>query len=291
LVGAIFIIGLGIVFLLANLGILALNVWTLLLSLWPVLLVAIGLDLVIGRRSIWASLAGLVVLLAILVGALWLYGVRLETGQALHGKELSQPVQGATSAEIVLENGAGDVSVHALSGSSDLIAGQVASGGGRDVYEELSVQGSQARYRLRETGTYMFFRERIGEQTWDLGLTSQIPLDVRYSQGAGNTDLDLSALQISALKVNMGVGQTTITLPATGDFDASIDGAIGQILIVIPKGMALRVQSNTALANLTVPGSYQRSDRVYISPGYGSSENKVNLEIGMAIGNVTIRER
>ena len=68
LVGAIFIIGLGVVFLLANFGLLAVDVWTLLLSLWPVLLVAIGIDLVIGRRSLWASLAGLVVLLAILAG-------------------------------------------------------------------------------------------------------------------------------------------------------------------------------------------------------------------------------
>jgi len=89
----------------------------------------------------------------------------------------------------------------------------------------------------------------------------------------------------------MGVGQTTITLPAKGIFDARIDGAIGQIVIIIPEGMALRIRSNTALANTTVPSGYNKSDRVYTSPGYESSENKVNLEIGMAIGNVTIRER
>ncbi len=290
-VGAIFLIILGTVFLLANLGILAVNVWQLLLSLWPVLLVAIGLDLVIGRRSLWASLAGLVALLAILAGALWLYGIRLEGGQALRSQEVSQPLQGVKSAEIVLENGAGDVNIHALSGSSNLIAGKISSGRGRNAFEELSIQGSQARYRLRETDTYMFFRERIGENTWDLGLSSQIPLDIRYSQGAGNTQLDLSGLQLSALKINVGVGQTTVTLPATGNFDARIDGAIGQIVIVVPNGMALRVQSNTALANLAVPGGYQKSDRVYTSPGYETSASKVNLVIGMAIGNVTVRER
>jgi len=290
-VGAVFLIGLGVVFLLANLGILSVNVWQLLLRLWPVLLVAIGLDLVIGRRNVWASLAGLVLLLAILAGALWLYGVRLESGQALRSQEVSQTLQGVKSAEIVLENGAGDVYIHALSGSSNLVAGKVSSGRGRNAFEELSIQGSQARYRLRETDTYMFFRERIGENTWDLGLTSQIPLDIRYSQGAGSTQLDLSGLQLSALKINVGVGQTMVTLPATGNFDVGIDGAIGQIVINVPKGMAVRIRSNTALANLSVPGGYERSDRVYTSPGYESAENRANLTIGMAIGNVSIRER
>lgn len=291
LVGAIFMIGLGTVFLLANLGILAINVWQLVLRLWPVLLVAIGLDLVVGRRSLWATLAGLVVLLAILAGALWLYGVQFESGQAMQGQEVRQALQGATRAEIVLENGAGDVTIHALSGSNDLIAGRVTSGRGRRAFEDFSIQGSTATFRLHETGTYMFVGGRAGERTWDLGLSPQPALDIRYSQGAGNTDLDLSGLQVSALQVNMGVGQTTVTLPVEGNFDAKIDGAIGQIVIVVPEGMSLRVRSNTALANISVPGGYQKSDRVYTSPGYESAANKVNLEVSMAIGNVSVRGR
>jgi len=290
-VGAVFLIGLGVVFLLANLGMISVNVWQLLLRLWPVLLVAIGLDLVIGRRNVWASLAGLVLLLAILAGALWLYGLRVESGQALHSQEISQALQGVKSADIVLENGAGDVYVHKLSGSNELVSGQVASGRGRNAIEEFSVQGNQATYRLRETGTYIGFGERFGEHSWDLELTTQVPLDIRYSQGAGNTNLDLSGLQLSALKVNVGVGQTTVTLPETGNFDVRIDGAIGQIVVVVPKGMAVRIQSNTALANLSVPSGYERSDRVYTSPGYESAENRANLTIGMAIGNVSIREK
>jgi hypothetical protein len=229
------------------------------------------------------------ILLAILIGALWLYGVRLEGGQALQSQEVHRALQGAKDAEIILENGAGDVDIHMLSSSNDLIAGRVASGRGRDTFEEFSVQAGKASYRLRETGSYVFLGGRVSEPTWDLGLTPEIPLDIRFSQGAGNSNLDLSGLQVRALKVNQGVGKTTITLPAVGQFDARIDGAIGQVVIIIPKGMALRVQSNLALANLVVPNGYQKKDNVYTSPGYETAENRVNLEIGMAIGNVTIR--
>jgi len=291
LVGAIFLIGLGALFLLANLNVLNLDVWQMALHLWPVLFVAIGLDLIVGRRSLWASLAGLVVLLAVLAGALWFYGVRLEGGQALPGQEVRQALDGVKSAEIILESGAGDVSIHALSGSTDLVAGQVASGRSRQTTEDFSMEGDQAIFRLRESGNFGAVWERAGQNTWDLGLNSAIPLKIQFNQGAGSSNLNLDGLQVSALKINTGVGQTKVTLPATGQFDASIDGAIGQVILIVPRGMALRVQANLALANLAVPAGYQKSDKVYTSPGYASAENRVNLEIGMAIGNVTIQEK
>ena len=291
LVGAIFIIGLGTVFLLANFDLLNINAWQLVLRLWPLLLVAIGVDLVVGRRSLWASLAGLVVLLAILAGALWFQGVRLESGQVLLGREVHQVMQGATRAEIILESSAGDVSIHSLSGSNELIAGHVASGKSRRIFEEFSMQGEQANFRLREEEDFRFLGGRAGGPTWDLGLTPAVPLNIHFSQGAGASNLDLSGLQVYALKVNMGVGQTTVTLPATGEFDGRIDGAVGQVVIIVPSGMGLRVRSNLALANLVVPGGYRKVDKVYTSSGYETSDNRIDLEVGMAVGNVTIREK
>ena len=48
LIGPLILIGLGVVFLLNNLGILDWSIWEILLRLWPVLLVAAGLDLILG---------------------------------------------------------------------------------------------------------------------------------------------------------------------------------------------------------------------------------------------------
>ena len=52
LIGPVILIGLGSVFLLINLGVLSWSVWTVIFRLWPVLLVAAGLDLLLGRRSV-----------------------------------------------------------------------------------------------------------------------------------------------------------------------------------------------------------------------------------------------
>ena len=55
LVGAAILVTLGVVLLLNNLGYLGWGVWETLGHLWPLLLIAIGLDLMIGRRSILGS--------------------------------------------------------------------------------------------------------------------------------------------------------------------------------------------------------------------------------------------
>ena len=60
LVGPVILLGLGIVFLLNNLGVLEWSVWEVIFRLWPVLLIAAGLDFLIGRRSVWGSLLALV---------------------------------------------------------------------------------------------------------------------------------------------------------------------------------------------------------------------------------------
>ena len=51
LVGPIILIGLGVVFLLNNLGFLEWSVWDVLLRTWPLLLIAWGIDLLIVRRT------------------------------------------------------------------------------------------------------------------------------------------------------------------------------------------------------------------------------------------------
>jgi len=53
--------------------------------------------------------------------------------------------------------------------------------------------------------------------------------------------------------------------------------------------LAARIRVDTGLAGSQLPGNYQRQDDVYTSPGYGSAENRVDLEVSQAIGNVMVR--
>jgi len=288
LVGAVFLIGLGVVFLLSNLGYLNVNVWQMVLRLWPILLIAIGFDLVIGRRSIWASLAGLVVVLAILAGSLLLFGVRVERGQVLSGSQISQPLGQSDRARISVSPGAGTLELNALQGSDALISGTVAVGRGQAPTVDYSDENGVSVFSLRNSASSFFF-PGDNRWMWDLGLTTQVPIDLRVDLGAGNAQVDLSRLNISQLGVDLGVGRVVVQLPEQSDFSARIDGAIGQILVEVPPGQALRVRADTGIANISVPNDFQKQDGVYTSPNYAGADNQIDLTVDQAIGNITVR--
>lgn len=289
LVGATFMIGIGIIFLLANLGYLNVSIWQMVFTLWPILLIAIGFDILFGRRSIWLSLVGAALILVILVVSLQLFGVSAASGSTVSGDQISQSLDGAIQAKVLIEPGAGSLQVRSLSEPELLIEGSVPPEGDDSIKSSYTVVNGMGDYTLRSTQA-IFLPTNTNKMSWNLNLTDQVPLDLQLALGAGNIDADLSSLDLDALQVNMGVGNSTLTLPQEGSLDAQVEGAIGQLKILVPEGMAVQVNANTALAGISVPEGYVNTGDVYESPGYDQAEQRTNLTVGMAIGSVVIEE-
>lgn len=290
LVGPVILIFLGVVLLLNTMGVLAWSVWDVIIRIWPVLLIAWGLDLLIGRRSIWGSLLVLVLIVAVLAGALWLSWARTETGQILASEEIVQALGGATQSKVVIAPAVASLKIEALEESNSLIEGVVRLGSGERVARDFAIEKGSATFTLRSEGVPApFFGWWGDERTWELGLNPEVPVELEVSLGAGQSYIDLTGLVVRGLDVSMGVGGTTITLPEEGSVQAEIDGAIGETVVVIPQGMAARIHFSTALVSRDLPDGYQGQDDLYASPGYESAENRVDLEVGLAIGRVAIR--
>ncbi len=291
LVGPVILIGLGVVFLLNNMGLLAWSVWEVIFRLWPILLVALGLEIILSRLSAWGSLLALVLTVAILAGALWLIGPDLGTGQVVAGEEVRQALGGATRAEVVIEPGIGALYIEALPESANLVEGAIRVGRGQRARQNFAVVGKTATFTLRaEGGTFGPFIGWNDQRGWELGLAPEVPLGLEVNLGVGLADIDLTGLTVSNLEVSMGVGQTTVILPDEGRFQAKIEGAIGETVVVIPAGLAARIRVDTGLAVSDLPDGYQQRDDVYTSPGYASADDRVDLEVSQAIGKVTIRQ-
>jgi len=291
LVGATFMIGLGVLFLLANLGYINVSIWQLIFTLWPIFLIAIGFDILFGRRSLIASIFGMLLVAAILVGALWLFGVRVEGRAAVMGDQISQSIDGASSAMVSIEPGAGDFNIESSDQSGILVQGSVPTGNGSQVKSSYTVADGVGSYTLRGLKGQVFLPSTDQRKwMWVISLTEAIPLDLTLGLGAGDMDADLRSLDLNALKVSMGVGDTSVTLPESGRFSAEVNGGIGQLQILVPEGMALRVNGDTALVSVNVPSGYIKLGDVYKSPDYDSAEDRVDLVIGLAIGNVSVRE-
>jgi hypothetical protein len=291
LVASTFMIGIGVIFLLANLGYLNVSVWQMVLTLWPILIIAIGFDILIGRRSIWASIAGIVVIVAILFGSLWLFGATISSGIALTGEQFEQSLNGAARASVNIEGGAGDMQVGTANKPDVLLTGIVPSGSYDQIQTSYSVTGGNGTFILMDTGVQGFVPfGSIQGMGWSFLLTESIPLELSLGLGAGNFDADLRKSNLDALVINTAVGDTQVILPEIGRFDAQVTGAIGQIVIVIPRGIGVRVNPDTALVSLDIPDNYLSSGGVYESPNYDSADNRIDLSVDLAIGNVVIRQ-
>ena len=293
LIGPVILIGLGVVFLLNNLGMLSWSVWGVIFRLWPILLVAAGLDLLLGRRSVWGSLLALVLTVAVVGGVLWLAGAGILPRQAAATQDISQALDGATAARIVLAPAVGTVRVESLLETDDLVRGVIHPISGERVRRDFEIAGETATLSLRSEGSFGVASPFAGgwgdERGWDLDLSSKVPLELEVSLGVGESEIDLTGLQMRDLDASIGVGQTTVILPGEGRFQARIDGAIGQTIVIIPDGMEARVRVDTGIAGSQAPADYRRQDDVYISPGYAGAENRVDVEVSQAIGNISIR--
>jgi len=290
LVAPTFMIGIGVIFLLANLGYLSVNVWRMVLTLWPILLIAIGFDILVGRRSIWAAIAGIILILIILAGSLWLFGVSASQGNLVQGEAIQQSLEGATRAEVKIDTGAGDIQIGATDLSEILIVGSVPARSNQRIESSYTVNNGVGNYLIRDSSSTFFFPgTNPGQMAWDLNLTDAIPLDLTLNLGAGNLDADLSKLDLDSLFINTAVGSTSVSLPAQDDLVVGTNGAIGQILVTIPEGVGVRVQAETALVSVQMPPGFVRQENVYQSPDYELATQQVDMTIKLAIGSVVVR--
>lgn len=291
LVGPVILISLGIIFLLNNLGLLSWSIWETLLRLWPILLVAAGLDLILGQRSAWGSLLALALTLAILGAALWLSGTGAEWQRTARSEEIAQAIGGVSEAKLVIAPGVGTLSIKAVSDSANLVQGSVVLRSRERLQPRFTVDDGTGTFVL-DTQATSFGPTVVGlggQRSWDLQLSPDVPLHLETDLSVGEQNLDLTGLALNGLDVEQGIGQATITLPEGGRFEARIEGAIGQTIVVIPEVLAARVLLDTGLSGRRLPPEYRCEEDVCTSPGYETADHRVDLRLRQAIGNVVIR--
>jgi hypothetical protein len=287
--GAVLLILIGVILLLNVLGVLDWNIWWSILRLWPVLLIAAGLELLLGRWW-WGSLLSTILVVAVVVIALWFTTTGMTTSRQ-DTVEIRQPLGDATRAEVSIDPGVGSLQLGAASESANLIEGTIHKSKSEDIEESFSQEGGTAVYSLGTKVTSWNVLPGGFDDTrlWDLGLTPGASLFLDAGMGVGNTELDLAGLDVQDLSADMGVGRIKVILPEAGQFEARLSQGVGVVEIVIPRGMAVRIEADTALAGRQLPGDLVQQEEFYTSPGYAGAANRVEIDAGVAIGMLIVR--
>ena len=286
------LIALGTVFLLNTMGVMNWNVWSFIARLWPLFLIAFGLELLLGRRSSASSLiATLLVVLVVggLVTALvWSYvgwGAQTVTTQ-----QITQPLNGAQDADVHIQFGVGTLRLGALTDSNDLLGGSINLYARERLERAFNVSNGTAYLRLNSNtdGIFPFWNTDGGARTWELDLNPDVPIDLEVDSGAGDSNLDLQQLNLTNLTVDGGVGRTTIVLPERGQLTADVNAGVGQVTIKIPEGVDARIKARQGLGNISVNGNFSRNGDTYESPGYDNAANRIDLDVNGGVGQVVV---
>ena len=288
--GPVILIALGVIFLLNNLGLVELNAWEIVLRFWPILLIAVGLDILIGNRSAWGAAIALVVVLAILTGGIVFFDNQPRWTYAVESVEI--PLGNVENATVTLDPAIGYLLVDALpKGSPALVQGEVRPFSGEEISETVDFSGKRATIDLRTKGVIFmpFFSGWSAQPSWDLALHPGVATDMIVDFGMGKAELDLRDLQIGEIQVELGIGQTILLLPSADNMDIVLEGGIGEIRVVIPKDVGIRLRADVGIGNVLVPSDFTRDGDFYLSPGYAAAGKQIEMVINLGIGSVQVR--
>jgi hypothetical protein len=298
LVGPILLIAAGVLLLLNQTGQLPWAIWGTLWRFWPVILILVGLEVVIGvSGSRLLYVLGVFFAIAIL-GALILYAVYVggpgaRPQQAARTETIAQPLNDADRASAQMQFGVGTLNVGALVDSPNLAEGLIEHGRqSRGVKQTVTGTGGHLSYTLSgDAGPFSCWwpGDRGGER-WSIDLTPRIPLDIEVKAGVGDLNLDLSQLAVTKLDVGSGIGDTTVDFPAAaGRTTAVVQAAIGDMTVRIPDGVGAKVTFSKLLASVDVRDPrFVRSGDGYATSDYDTAPNRLDLEIKLVIGSIAI---
>jgi len=289
--GPLLTIGIGSLFLMANLEIIALDIWQIILQFWPVVIIAIGLDIIFGRqilnRSPFVPLLGLILVGAIVAGMIWFAGNR---SPALSEEQVLQSAEGVEKADLQLNAIAGRLRVNTVHDPDVLLKGTVRLSRTEDLVKEGEVQGGMAVVNLKSEGFALLptFTWRANP-AWDISLNDQIPTSLAVDMALGENDLNLRSADLSKLDVSTVMGKTTVVLPQSGHYQADLTGVMGEVIVMVPAGISIELELDPLITTISVPEGYTRDGDWVRSPTAGSNPS-VYVRVSQLIGSIRIQE-
>lgn len=248
----------GILLLLANLGYLEVDVAEVVRRFWPLVLVALGLEILLGAA--------------------------LARRSRPTPERVSVGLDGAQHADLRIVFGAGVLLVRpAASGS--LVEG-TCEGGVR------TRRGRPGELELRsDTDTWWAGAWRGRPSRWDIGVTTEVPLAMRVETGASRAQVDLAAARLTRLVLRVGASETSVRLPVPqGHVTVEADIGAAAVGFELPPGVAARVHSTMGLGSSDIDERrFERVGRAYVTPGFDAAADRLQLDIRGGVGSVSVR--
>jgi hypothetical protein len=279
------LIGLGAAFLLANLGYLTPISIRALVDVWPIALILIGIELLLGRRQPWVAFGLQLVALALAVALVASQSAGLLSSAAATTSSDTVARDGATALALDVNADMGDLTI--AGGASALV--ETRSTGGE---VEVSTERQDGRAEVEIDPKHHFVLPFQGLRTdLEVAVANDVAASLRVEIGAGDARLDLRDLRITRASVDAGAGDIFVSLPAPqGEVAIDIDAGAAEVTIEVPNGVEARVTVSGGAVSLDSTNSrLAASGGVAETAGYATASSRVTVTIDAGAASVHIR--
>ena len=292
------LIALGVLFLMGNFGLISGVSWRAILSLWPLLLVLIGLDIAFARRwplpTLAAEILVIVAGLALAATSSTVGFFGFPTGGGNGVADVSAPRGGATAMSVTVNGGAGHYRVSG--GATDLVDAHSAN---PDLRLRTSGPAARPDLRVDQVGPEGLFRN-AGQVDIDVHLASDVPTSFTMNSGAGEFDVDLSDVRVTDVRMNTGASTLRLVLPKpSGDVAVRIDAGASNLVVTVPDGVDARISTSGGLLTLRSDngrlgegggtGGCVACGSSVQTTGYSSAKDRVTVTMTAGASSITVR--
>lgn len=287
----------GILLLLGNLGVISWSVLSGIRQIWPLIIVAIGLNMLFNNHILIKMFTFTALVVALIAAGMayppsddWKFNFRFD-GFDRDAASITReyPMEPSiSSAELNLKVTAGSLKIS--SQDTGLLSGQFP-----DNYEKENVvtanNGARKIFNL-DGGAFTLGGNSQTDRGWEYQyeLNNTIPWDVRIEAGATDADLDFSDIILKNLELNSGAGDIDIQI---GKIDRKAiivaDVKASDFKVSLPKDMGYKAIIEGSLHDITIEGDdYVKNGNVYTSDNYSTAAQKVDINLDVAVGNIQI---
>ncbi|MEX2598438.1 MAG: DUF5668 domain-containing protein [Dehalococcoidia bacterium] len=286
-IGGLILVGLGVLLLLQTTGAVSWGFWAEIWRFWPVALIAVGVNLIFGRR--YPLVAGIIVVLLLLGAAGGAIALVAGGSVGTVTSSFDAPLEDTDSADLLLSFGAGSLVVHSLQADNPyLVDGQFETPG-RQASVTLERAGADADLTIgMDTEGFNF---GFNNADWNIGLAQQPEWNMDIRGGASDIELDLRQLRVPALSLRVGAASINLVLPEQAD-DMTVDVRSGasSIDITVPEGVAARITSSSGLSSVDVDTDrFPRANGDWQSPDFETADNRVTIDLRVGVASVNVR--
>jgi len=285
----LFLVLIGSLFLLQNLGIVDIN-FSNLWALWPIFIIMAGVSMVAVRGWVGVLVSGLVALLALTLVALValdIVGPSDTDSTRVDMVSVARETGTIEKLNLTVEAGAGTINFSSAAATKTVDA-------------NLKSTVTSLNHSSDRTGTTQNVLVSMDDNShhwWngrmkndlDLVLGQSLLTDLRIDAGAAKITADLSLVNLRKLDIDSGASSLDVKLGSVSKTtDVTYDIGASSITLRLPRSSGVSLTLDSGLSATDLPDLKEVSDNYYESDNIASATHKITIHGKMGMANLNV---